>query len=213
VTRYSEYRVSRPVGLGAPPKPVTVVRLDLPDFDIEREAREAAGRVAERRIIRTGRDAWEEIGKTASLPAWYRIGAALAIGKACALKITGANAAWGQNYSREFGLWMRANGFGSMPKATRSWAVALHENAAAIEQWRLSLPERQRKRLVNPQSVVRRWQRETQRHTNGKCSTDLQREARAAWKRFVWCLRSLPAHEAAPLWQAALAEVAALAHA
>jgi hypothetical protein len=30
---------------------------------------------------------------------------------------------------------------------------------------------------------------------------------------FVWCVRSLPAHEAAPLWQAALAEVAAMAHA
>jgi hypothetical protein len=38
---------------------------------------------------------------------------------------------------------------------------------------------------------------------------DLKRDAAAAWKRFIWCLRSLPAHEAAPLWQAALAEVAA----
>jgi hypothetical protein len=28
----------------------------------------------------------------------------------------------------------------------------------------------------------------------------------AAWRRFVSCVRSLPEHEAAPLWQAALAE-------
>src|SRR5262249_6158126 len=40
--------------------------------------------------------------------------------------------------------------------------------------------------------------------------TDLKRDARAAWKRFVGCLRLLPAHKVAPLWQAALSEVAAI---
>jgi hypothetical protein len=59
--------------------------------------------------------------------------------------------------------------------------------------------------------VVRRWQREAQTaQGNGKCPQDLKRDAKAAWKRFTWCLRSLPASEAAPLWQAALAEVAAI---
>jgi phage terminase small subunit len=75
------------------------------------------------------------------------------------------------------------------------------------------LPERERKRLINPQSVVKRWQRETQTQINGKCPQDLKRDAKAAWRRFVWCLRSLPVHEAQPLWQAALAEVAAMASA
>jgi hypothetical protein len=79
----------------------------------------------------------QEIGKPASFSAWCKIGRALSIGKAHALKVTGANAAGGQHYSREFGGWMKAHGFGSMSKATRSWAVALHENAASIEQWRL----------------------------------------------------------------------------
>jgi|SRR5947207_2477952 len=115
-------------------------------------------------------------------------------------KETGANAAWGQHYSREFGTWMRAHGFGSMPKATRSWTVALQENnAVAIEQWRSGLSERERKRLINPQSVVRRWQRETQTRINGKCPTDLKREAKAALKRFLWCAKALPPNEAQPL--------------
>jgi hypothetical protein len=195
------------------PKPVSTASVELADIDIEREAREAAERIATRRVVREGLDCWQEIGKTASLSAWYKIGRALSIGKTHSLKVTGANAARGKNYSREFGLWMKAHGFGAMPKATRSWAVALHENARAIEQWRLGLSERERKRLVNPQSVVRRWQRETQTQINGKCPQDLRREAKAALKRFIWCLRSLPPHEAAPLWQAALAEAAAMASA
>src|SRR5262249_21949030 len=47
---------------------------------------------------------------------------------------------------------------------------------------------------------------------NGKCPHDLKREAAAAWRRFVSCVRLLPADQAAPLWQAALAEAAALTH-
>ena len=92
---------------------------------------------------------------------------------------------------------MREFGFGTMPKPVRSRAIALHENAKAIERWRQSLPERERKRLINPQSVVKRWQRETQ-HGNGKCPTDLKRDAVAAWRRFVSCVKALPADQAAP---------------
>jgi hypothetical protein len=55
---------------------------------------------------------------------------------------------------------------------------------------------------------VRRW-RASLNHGNGKCPADLKRDAKAAWRRFVSCVRSLPADQAAPLWQAALAEVAA----
>ena len=56
------------------------------------------------------------------------------------------------------------------------------------------------------------WRKET-RHGNGKCPTDLKRNAKAALKRFIWCLQSLPTHEAAPLCQIALAEVAAMCRA
>jgi hypothetical protein len=72
------------------------------------------------------------------------------------------------------------------------------------------LPKHQRKRLVHPLSVTRRWRASTL-HNGGKSPGELKREAKAARKRFTWCLRALPAHEAAPLWQTALAEVAAMA--
>jgi hypothetical protein len=99
---------------------------------------------------------------------------------------------------------MKAQGFGEMLKSTRSVAIELHENATAIEEWRATLPERQRRRLVHPLSNVRRWRAATTH--NGKCPTDLKRDAVAAWRRFVCCMKSLPPDQAAPLWQAALAE-------
>jgi hypothetical protein len=86
------------------------------------------------------------------------------------------------------------------PVSVRSVAIELHENAKAIEAWRASLPERQRKRLVHPLSNVRRW-RGSLNHSNGKCPADLKRDAKAAWRRFVCCVQSLPGHEAALLWQ------------
>jgi hypothetical protein len=197
-----------PYGEPRLPRPVTVPPIDLPDVDVEREAREAQQRVIERRTIRRGRDAWEQINKAESFEGWCAIGAALHVGKLHALKITKANAPWGRNYSREFSEWMRSHGFDAMAKSVRSVAIELHENAKAIEAWRATLQERQRRRLVHPLSNVRRW-RASLNHGNGKCPTDLKRDAMAAWRRFVSCIRSLPADEAAPLWQAALAEARA----
>jgi hypothetical protein len=102
------------------PKPVKVAAIKLADLDIELEAKEAAAKVAERRVIRAGRDAWHEIGRAESFEAWCRIGAALAVGKAYALKATGANAAWGRNYSLAFSAWMKECGFGFMRPSDRS---------------------------------------------------------------------------------------------
>jgi hypothetical protein len=87
--------------------------------------------------------------------------------------------------------------------------IELHENAEAITAWRDTLPERQRKRLVHPLSVTRRWRASTA-HGNGKSPQDLRRDAKAAWQRFCACTKALPAAEARPLWQAAQAELAKL---
>jgi hypothetical protein len=196
-TRFNDAGHERPV------RPITLPRLIFmaePD-----DPKEIAERMATTRTIRAGLDAWNAIGKAESFESWKTIGAALAVGKAHALRTTGANRAWGQHYSREFGKWMKANGFDRMPKSTRSVAIELHENANAIEAWRATLPERQRKRLVHPLSNVRRWRAATA-HGTGKCPADLKRDAMAAWRRFVSCMRSLPADQAEPLWQAALAE-------
>jgi hypothetical protein len=124
-----------------PRAPITVPTLKLPDLDtktIDAEAREAQARV---RVIRAGRGAWAAINK-AQFEGWLAIGAALAVGKAYALRVTGANRAWGR---MEFGEWIKQHDFERMSAATRSVAIELHEHAEQIRAWRDGLPERQRR--------------------------------------------------------------------
>ena len=98
-----------------------------------------------------------------------------------------------------FSRWLAQNGFGVIKPKTRSWAIALYENADQITKWRDSLPERQRRRLKNPQAVVYRWRVATQ--GNGyHCPADWVGEARAAWRKFLTCVAMLPEAEATALW-------------
>lgn len=192
------------------PAPVTLPRLNLPAFDDRDERREIAARFAEHRIVAKGRDAWASINRAESFEGWKAIGAALAVGKAHALRVTGANAAWGRNYSREFGLWIKSHGFERMQASTRSVAIELHEHAEQITAWSNTLPERQRRRLLHPLSVTRRWKAATGQY-QAQRSRDLKWDAQSAWRRFCACLQALPPDQAAPLWQVALAEAAELA--
>ena len=187
--------------------PVTLPRFDLADIDVEAEAREAAARVAERKVIRAGVDAWAAITKAESFEGWKAIGAALAVGKAHALRVTGANAPWGRTYSRVFGEWIKTHHFDRMVKSVRSVAIELHENISAIEAWRATLSEKQRRRLVHPLSNVRRWRKATAQNKT-KCPEDAAKAAAAAWRRFVACVEALPRDQAAPLWRAVQAQAA-----
>ena len=189
-----------------PSAPVTLPKMEfneISDFDIEREAREAAARVAERKVIRAGLDAWQAIDRADSFESWKRIGAALAVGKTHALRVTGANAAWGRNYSREFCDWIRDHHFDPMPASVRSVAIELHENAKAIEAWRSTLSEKDRRRLVHPLSNVRRWRAATM----PKAKPDAVTRAEKAWQHFMACVKALPRDQGELVMQAARAEI------
>ena len=174
-------------------RPVTLPRFNLPDIDDSEERKEQAARFAEARIVRAGRDAWRAIGRAESFDSWRAIGEALLVGKRRAQRIADEADGWRErNYIYEFGRWMREHGF-DMPKSVRSTAVELAENLPAIEAWRATLPERQRKRLIHPLSNVRRW-RATMEH-GGKSPADYKMEAVAAWRKFLACMAQLPAAE------------------
>ena len=86
-------------------------------------------------------------------------------------------------------------------------ALDLAANLEVIDQWRDSLPEEQRRRLIQPLSVRRRWRAATQH--NGKAPQDFKRDAIAAWRKFVSCVEALPPDQAAPFWQIAHEQAAA----
>jgi hypothetical protein len=141
-------------------------------------------------ILLRGKIAVSIMPKAESFEGWRAIGAALAVGKAHALRVTGANAAWGRNYSREFSDWIKRHGFDAMAKSVRSVAIELHENAKAIEAWRATLPEQQRRRLVHPLSNVRRWRAATQ--SNGRSAGFEARSSRRMASQH--CRRIRPRH-------------------
>jgi hypothetical protein len=182
-----------------PGVPVTMPVLKIARFDDAAERREIAERFAQQRIIRAGRDAWAEIGKAGSFEQYKIIGAALLIGRDHALRATGLNAPHGRRYSLAFREWLTAHGFGGMANTTRKRIVTLTENAAAIEAWRSTLPQRERNRIGNAEHMVRGWQASLNtRH--GKCLAYVRRDAIAGWKKFLACVAQLPADQAAPLW-------------
>jgi hypothetical protein len=88
-------------------------------------------------------------------------------------------------------------------KSTRSVAIELAENIAAIEQWRSTLDERTSRRLVHPLSNVRRWKAAVQ--AKEQAVTDA-RKATAARARFVAHAEALTPEQALPLWRLIAAE-------
>ena len=69
-----------------------------------------------------------------------------------------------------------------------------------ISQWRATLTDRERRRLTNPQSIVRRWRKDTAPKDKAD-RVDALQAAAAALGRFLACMEVLGPDEAAPLWQ------------
>ena len=181
-------------------KPVTLPSLRLPP--IEDEAKEAASRFAEQRTIRAGVDAWQAITRAETFEGWKAIGRALQVGRDHALRATGANAPMGRPYSRAFSEWIKTHHFDQMPKSTRSVALELIEHLPAIEAWRASLTDKERRRCVHPLSNVRRWRTATA----PKMKPDAVATAEAAWTHFASCMDALLPDQAAPFWREAQAQ-------
>jgi hypothetical protein len=196
----------------------SIPTVSLPRFSFSDEPlddRAKAEAIITIRIIRAGRDAYEAIAEAENFDAWLAIGKALSVGKAYALRASGANAPWGQHYCREFSKWAKETGFGTMRASDRSYAIALSENLGAITAWRAGLSDRERGRLTTAQSNVKRWRAETAgaaEHSPLSGAADLQRDALMHWRRFRLCLKALPRDQAADLWRTVSAEVEGLRH-
>jgi hypothetical protein len=189
-------------GLGTEKKGQDRPAPSLPRFvfapdNIETEIQEAAARIAQQRTIRQGVDAWRLAQKSASFESWTSIGKALQIGRDVAARATGAKT--GKHYARSFYAWANQHGFNGMNKEARWAAVDLVENLSAVEQWRATIPENERRRLINPLSNVRRWRRSL----TSKAETDPLMKAQAAWRHFTCCMSALSQDQAAPFWQTA----------
>jgi hypothetical protein len=140
------------------------------------------------------------------------LGAALLIGRNRAMRAAGVDVPHGRRFSIALRSWMKDNGLGTMPDGTRKCIVILTcpENIAAVTAWRNALPEHERNGMANAQHIYRRWQASL-KNGHGKCLAYVKRDAITAWRKFKSCVAALPPEQAAAVWQATLAEVAAMA--
>jgi hypothetical protein len=184
------------------PSPISLPPLRLPPIDHALKAEQ----LAEHATIRAGRDAWQAIGKANNFASWKLIGAALSVGKIHSMRVANTNRAWGRNYSRAFCDWSKQYHFDTMHASVRSAAITMYENIQAIEAWRETLSEKERRSFNHPLSNVKRWKLVTA-HGPGKSPQDLKRDATAAWRRFIACTKALPQDQAEPLLQIARAEL------
>jgi hypothetical protein len=187
-----------------PQRPISMPRFNLPDIDDSEERKELARKLAEARTVRAGAEAWAQMARAQSFTAWVAVGRALSIGKQHCLRATGANGVRNRRYCLMFSKWMKARGFTGMTPSVKSHAIEVYEHLQDIEAWRKTLSDRQRRRLIHPLAVLRRWRAATL--PEGKSLTHLRCDARAALKHFLTCLRKLPATEAGALMDEMLAQ-------
>lgn len=180
--------------------PITLPKLTLTDIDIETEAREAAQRVREHRIVRIGLDCWRAIGKVETFQNWVCIAGALRIGRDFARKSTGKKA--GREYWNAFSTWLNAHHFDGIDKQQRCAILQMIEHLPEIEQWRSTVSDERRRTLTNPVSNLRAWRHETGK-VKSKCAGNALTKAEAALHHFIKCVEGLPPDKAAPFWQTA----------
>jgi hypothetical protein len=109
--------------------------------------------------IALGREAWAKISQTTTFAAWKAIAVALALGRAHALRLAGANRPYGAKYARAFNGWLDENGFRSMSYGTRAACCKLADNIAAIETWRSTLSMIEQASQNHPETIIRGWRR------------------------------------------------------
>jgi hypothetical protein len=94
---------------------------------------------------------------------WLDVGMAIEVGRAEAMKSSGASKPEGRGFCRDFGLWLdKFSKFRKLNSATRSHLHEIITNRDAIERWRSTLTEGERLRLNFPETVLRRWKKATQ---------------------------------------------------
>ncbi len=107
--------------------------------------------------IAKGLAAWKQIREADShFEDWVRIGRALEIGRAEAMREAHSNQPAGRGYVTAFSAWLDKNGFGDMNKVTRSHLASCMDRLVDIRTWRDTIGDR-KQRLNHPSTVWRNF--------------------------------------------------------
>src|SRR5262245_20518112 len=110
-------------------------------------------------IGRAMQAAWTRVKKAQSRMwgDWMIIGDGLLEGRRWAMQKAGTNKPEGKGYVIAFGEWLTRYKVDDMDKSDRAKLLQLMEERPAVEEWRVTLTDHERRNLNNPIIVWRKW--------------------------------------------------------
>jgi hypothetical protein len=111
------------------------------------------------RIGKAMQAAWQRVKKaqTRMWSDWMTIGEGLLEGRRWAMQQAGTNRPEGKGYTVAFAEWLREYRVDDMDKSDRAKLLQLMEERPAVEEWRSTLTDYERRNLNNPIVVWRKW--------------------------------------------------------
>jgi hypothetical protein len=88
---------------------------------------------------------------------WMTIGEGLFEGRRWAMQVSGTNRPEGRGYVTAYAEWLKRYKVDDMDKSDRAKLLQLMEERAAVEEWRSTLTDYERRNLNNPVIVWRKW--------------------------------------------------------
>jgi hypothetical protein len=88
---------------------------------------------------------------------WMTIGEGLMEGRRWAMQVAGTNRPEGKGYVTAYGEWLKRFRLDDMDKSDRAKLLQLMEERPAVEEWRATLTDHDRRNLNNPIIVWRKW--------------------------------------------------------
>jgi hypothetical protein len=95
---------------------------------------------------------------------WMLIGDGLMEGRRWAMQQAGTNAPEGKGYALAYSEWLDRYRMQDFDKSLRAKLLQLMEERPAVEAWRASLTDQERRDLNNPAVIYRRWTAATKVH-------------------------------------------------
>ena len=97
---------------------------------------------------------------------WMTLGEGLLAGRVWAMRQARCNTPEGKGYVVAFSEWLHRYKLDDMDKSDRAKLLKLMEERLAVEEWRNTLPEPERRNLNNPTGVWRKWHATTRPTSN-----------------------------------------------
>jgi hypothetical protein len=143
----------------------TKVELDNPALPIEPPVHAA---------VRQGQEAWQRLRSHSTWEDWKKVGAALVIGRAEAMRDGHVNKPKGRSYNAAINAFLKKFGFDGLDSGDRSRLFDVMDHQNRIEAWLGKLLPKERLRLNHPASVWRRWRAATAEPKEQKVSRQQQ---------------------------------------